>query len=128
MIANPSANRRSGNYRATLDEVHMNRFKAIGSAFLLVPALALVSAPASAEFKCDAPSTHIDRSACEKAAQSPSALRQYIQRMRGIDSLQFADYVDEAQARAGAQDESNRAPTKKAPVRTAVLLQENPGA
>ncbi|MBA2411702.1 MAG: hypothetical protein H0V63_02615 [Burkholderiaceae bacterium] len=106
----------------------MNRFKAIGSAFLFVPALALISTQARAEFKCDAPSTHIDRAACEKAAQSPSALRQYIQRMRGIDSLQFADYVDEAQARAWAQDESNRAPTKKAPVRTAVLLQENPGA
>lgn len=111
----------------TLDEVHMNRFKAIGSAFLLVPALALVSTQARAEFKCDAPSG-FDRVACEKAKESPQALRQYIQRMRGIESLYFPDYVSEAQARAWLQADSDRAATKKASVQSAEFLPENPGA
>lgn len=106
----------------------MNRFKAISSALLFVPALALVSTQARAEFKCDAPSRQFDRAACEKAKQSPGALRQYIQRMRMIDSLQFSDYVDDAQARAWAQQESDRAAAKKAPVRSAEFLPENHGA
>ena len=99
----------------------MNRFKAIGSTLLLAPALALVSAPVRAEFKCDAPGSRLDRVACEKAKESPSALRQYIQRIRVIESLHFFDYVDEAQARAWAQNESTRAPAKKAPVQAAGL-------
>jgi hypothetical protein len=97
----------------------MNRFKAIGSAILFVPALSLVSAQARAEFKCDAPSMNVDRIACEKAKEGPSALRRYIERVRMIDSLQFSDYVNEAQARAWAQSESNRVPAKKAPVQAA---------
>ena len=106
----------------------MNRFKAVGSAFLLVPALALVSTQASAEFKCDSPSRHFDRIACEKAKESPSALHQYIQRIRMIDNLYFPDYVNEAQAAAWAQNESNNVPTKKASVHAAKFVQENPGA
>jgi hypothetical protein len=105
----------------------MNRFKAIGSALLLVPALALVSTQARAEFKCDSPSG-FDRAACEKAKESPSALRQYIQRMRGIESLYFPDYVNDAQAAAWAQNESTRAPAKKARAQSARFVQENPGA
>ena len=106
----------------------MNRFKAIGSALLFVPALALVSTQARAEFKCDKPQVHFDRVACEKAKESPEALRRYIERIRMIESLQFSDYVNDAQARAWAQDESNRAPAKKASVQSAKFLPENPGA
>ena len=106
----------------------MNRLKEVGSALLLAPTLALVSAHANAEFKCDAPSVRIDRAACEKAKESPSALRQYIQRIRVIESLQFSDYVNDEQARAWAQNESNRASIKKAPVQSAEFLQETPGA
>jgi len=105
----------------------MNCFKAIGSAFLLVPALALVSTQARAEFKCDAPSG-FDRVACEKAKEGPQALRRYIERVRMIESLQFSDYVSEAQARAWLQAESDRAATKKASVQSAEFLPENPGA
>ena len=105
----------------------MNRFKAIGSALLFVPALSLVSTQARAEFKCDAPSMNVDRTACEKAKEGPSALRRYIERIRMIDSLQFSDYVNEAQARAWAQSESNRVPAKKAPVQAADAA-ENYGA
>ena len=106
----------------------MNRLKAIGSSLLLVPALALASAQARAEFKCDTPSTRIDRVACEKAKESPQALRQYIQRIRVIESLQFSDYVNEERARIWAQNESNRAPARKAKVQSAEFLQENVGA
>jgi hypothetical protein len=106
----------------------MNRFKAIGSAFLLVPALALISTQAHAEFKCDAPGAHIDRVACEKAKESPDALRQYIQRVRGIHSLQFSDYVSEAQARTWLQAESDRAAAKKAPVKKVTGLPQYTGA
>jgi hypothetical protein len=106
----------------------MNRFKAIGSALLLVPALTLVSTQARAEFKCDAPGTQVDRVACEKAKESPDALRQYIQRVRGIHSLQFSDYVTEAQARAWLQAESDRAAAKKARVQTVTGLPQYTGA
>ena len=105
----------------------MNRLKAIGSSLLLVPALTLVSAQARAEFKCDTPSVHFDRVACEKAKESPQALRRYIERIRSIESLQFSDYVNEAQARTWAQNEPKRAP-KKAPVQSAVGLPEYTGA
>ena len=115
------------NERPTLDEVHMNRFKAIGSTLLFVPALAFVSTQARAEFKCDAPSG-FDRVACEKAKEGPQALRQYIQRIRGIESLYFPDYVSEAQARAWLQAESDRAAAKKARVQTVTGLPEYTGA
>lgn len=105
----------------------MNRTKAICSTLLLVPALALVSAQARAEFKCDAPASRLDRVACEKASESPQALRQHIQRMRAIDSLYFPDYVDDAQARAW----ESRAPStrmRQVTVQTARGVHEEPGA
>jgi hypothetical protein len=105
----------------------MNRFKAIGSTLLFVPALAFVSTQARAEFKCDAPSG-FDRVACEKAKESPAALRQYIQRIRGIESLYFPDYVSEAQARIWLQAESDRAAAKKAPAQTVTGLPQYTGA
>jgi len=112
----------------TLDEVHMNRFKAIGSAFFLVPALALIATQAHAEFKCDAPGAHVDRVACEKAKEGPQALRRYIERIRVIESLEFSDYVSEAQARAWLQADSDRAAAKKAPVQTVIGLPQYTGA
>lgn len=106
----------------------MNRFKAIGSAFfLLVPALALVSTQARAEFKCHSPPERFDRVACEKAKEGPQALRRYIERIRMIESLEFSDYVSEAQARAWLQADSDRAAAKKASVQT-VFLPEDTGA
>lgn len=95
---------------------------------VMVPAFVLFSAQARAEFKCDAPSTRIDRVACEKAAESPQALSQYIQRMRAIENLYFPDYVNEARALAWAQNESSRAPASNASAQTAKFSAENPGA
>ena len=106
----------------------MNRFKAIGSTLLLVPALTLASAQARAEFKCDTPTVRLDRAACEKAKEGPQALRQYIQRIRVIESLEFSDYVNDAQERSWAQADPRRAPTKKASAQSARFVQENPGA
>lgn len=106
----------------------MNRYKTVFSTILLVPALALVSTQARAEFKCDSPQTRLDRVACEKAAEGPTALRHYIQRMRPIDSLQFSDYVNDAQASAWAQNAPNPAPVKKAPVQTATGFPYHTGA
>jgi hypothetical protein len=106
----------------------MNRFKVIGSAFLLVPAMALLSTSAHAEFKCNSPTVTFDRAACEKAKEGPDALRQYIQRIQGITSLQFSDYVNEARVAEWAQHDSIRTATRKASVQSARFEQENPGA
>lgn len=111
-----------------LNEAYMKRFNTICSTLLLVPALALASAQARAEFKCDTPQSRIDRVACEKAVEGPIELRQYIARMRGIHSMHFPDYVNEAQALAWAQSGASRSATKKVSVQTAQQLTEEPGA
>jgi hypothetical protein len=89
-------------------------------------ALVAVSSAARAEYKCDAPAS-IDRRACEAAKQSPQALRSYIQRIKAIDSLYFFDYVNEAQARAWAQNEQGRQAARQRSVQAAPLI-EQPGA
>lgn len=61
----------------------------------LLVALTL-SPSAQAEYRCDPPPSRIDRNACAAAQQGPSALRQYVQRMRPFGSLRAADYVDRA--------------------------------
>ncbi|MGH6608837.1 MAG: hypothetical protein ACRECQ_01125, partial [Burkholderiaceae bacterium] len=81
---------------------------------------------ARAEFKCNSPQTRLDRVACEKAAEGPTELRRYIERMRMIDSLHFPDYVDEARASEWAARDSGRR-IVTAPVRVAEQP-ENPGA
>jgi hypothetical protein len=95
------------------------------AALMVGPVLAFVAPQARAEFKCDAPQLRIDRVACEHAAQSPEALRHYIQRMRAISSLYFFDYVNEARAREWATSRAEQ------PTRSSVLIadqMEKPGA
>jgi hypothetical protein len=53
-----------------------------------------------AEFRCAQPESRMDRNACEAASQGPTELRHYVWRMRPIRSLHFAEYVDDATARA----------------------------
>jgi hypothetical protein len=54
------------------------------------------SASAHAEYRCDPAPTVFDRQACAAAAQSPEALRRFIESMDSIRvNLQFSDYVDE---------------------------------
>jgi hypothetical protein len=62
---------------------------------VVIGASFLFANTARAEYRCDAPPTEIDHMACKKAKQGPDALRQYIQRMRVIESLYFFDYVNE---------------------------------
>ena len=63
------------------------------SASLLV---LLAASSVHAEYRCEPARTRIDRRACEAAQQGPEALRQYVQRMRPIESLDMNDYVNEA--------------------------------
>lgn len=57
----------------------------------------------AAEYRCDAPRSAIDRRACEAAKQGPDALRQFVQRMRPIESLDMNEYVNEATVLAWEQ-------------------------
>ena len=96
----------------------MKPSKLLYSTLLLAPALTLASV-AQAEYKCNLPQHGFDRVACEKAAQGPDALRRYIARMQSIQSLQFSDYVNEAQARQWAEAERDRAAAPKERAKTA---------
>ena len=103
----------------------MNRYNAMYAALIVGPVLAFVSTQVRAEFKCDAPQLRIDRVACDHAAQSPEALRHYVQRMRVIDNLYFFDYVNEERAREWATSRSER--SARSPVLIADQT-EKPGA
>jgi len=74
----------------------------------LLPVLLLLSLEARAEYKCDEPSRSIHARACEKAAEGPAALRQFIQRMRVIESLYFNDYVDHVRLLAWSEAERSK--------------------
>ena len=78
----------------------MNRFNATAFRFAaaaLFGAVLSSAAIASSNYKCDEPRTPIDRRACDAAAQGPEALRRFIERMRVIESLEFSDYMTDAQ-------------------------------
>ena len=62
---------------------------------VMLGAAFFVAHVARAEYVCDHPSRDIDYAACEKAAEGPEALRQFIQRMRSVETLYFYDYVNE---------------------------------
>lgn len=51
---------------------------------------------AQVEYRCDPPPTPIDRRACQAAAESPAALRRYVQLVQPIRNVRFDDYVNEA--------------------------------
>jgi hypothetical protein len=56
---------------------------------------AFTAAPARAGYRCDAPQTLFDQSACAAAKQGPTELRRYIQRMRALEPMYFFDYANE---------------------------------
>lgn len=62
------------------------------AAMLAGATLAFASAVSAAPL-CEAPKTRIDRVACDKASESPTALRRYIARMQIIQPLDFASYM-----------------------------------
>lgn len=74
------------------------------------------AASAQARYLCDAPPTPLDARACAAAQQGPTQLRQFVQRMQGIQNLHFWDYVDEATAVAwDTQSRIPRRPAHEAP-------------
>ena len=53
-----------------------------------------ISSTAYAEYRCDQPQlTRVDATACAKAAEGASALRQYVWRTQRIYGLQMSDYA-----------------------------------
>ena len=58
----------------------------------------------------------IDQRACDAAAQGPDELRRFIQRVQGIASLSFSDYMTDAQVFAWRKA---NAPTRTAEVNRA---------
>ena len=90
---------------------------AVCCSILLFGTVACASA-AHAEYRCESPQSHFDRIACEKAKQSPTALRQFIQRIRSIESLHYYDYVGPRGTTAATEQEPSIDP---APQRLAQL-------
>ncbi len=78
----------------------MNTFRFHSGARVRVPALAallalssLISSNATAATRCEAPTSRVDRVACEKAKEGPDALRRFVQRTQSIYGLYFWDYM-----------------------------------
>lgn len=96
---------------------------------LLLPGLLFLGLEARAEYRCDDPSTSVHARACEKAAEGPAALRQFVQRMRVIENLDFNDYVNEARLVAWANaDRSRQASTFEGAKAAADEYPSSPGA
>ncbi len=66
------------------------------AAALVLSALALAPSTSFAEHRCDHPRGIGEARACAKAAESPEALRRFIERTRMIWGLAYADYADYA--------------------------------
>ena len=71
-----------------------SRTTSLAFSALLAGAVLFCAGAARAEYRCDAPGSHFDRIACRKAQQGPMALRQFIHRIRSIESLYYYDYID----------------------------------
>jgi hypothetical protein len=67
---------------------------AVRIASIALLAGATTAGAAQSRYLCDEPPTGRDARACAAAQEGPAALRRFIERMRGIEHLQFADYVD----------------------------------
>lgn len=68
----------------------------------------LAASSVQAEYRCSPAPTSIDRRACEAAKQGPDALRQFVQRMRPIQSLDMNHYVNDATLLAWQQLEQQK--------------------
>jgi hypothetical protein len=60
----------------------------------LLAAASVVAGSAAAEYRCNSQAMPADKGACAAAQQGPAALRQYVERMRGVQQLHFFDYVN----------------------------------
>ena len=70
----------------------------------LLATVAFAPTTARAQHRCDHPGGLIDKRACEKAAEGPDALRNFVSRTRMIWGLYYWDYAprDEQGAAASA--------------------------
>jgi hypothetical protein len=80
------------------------------AAAVTLGAALLATSVARAEYLCDHPPRDIDYVACKKAAEGPEALREFIRRMRSIETLYFYDYVNEARLEAWREKERKAEP------------------
>jgi hypothetical protein len=60
----------------------------------LLATTSVVAGNATAEYRCNSQAMPADKGACAAAQQGPAALRQYVERMRGVQQLHFFDYVN----------------------------------
>ena len=60
----------------------------------LLATASVVAGSAGAEYRCNSQAMPADRGACAAAQQGPDALRQYVQRMRAVQQLDFFEYVN----------------------------------
>lgn len=71
----------------------------------LLATAAVVAGSADAEYRCNSQAMPADRGACAAAQQGPDALRQYVQRMRAVQQLDFFEYVNKETLLAWEQKE-----------------------
>jgi hypothetical protein len=76
--------------------MNANRFALLARASALI-LTTLTAAGAQATPRCDNPVFAVDRVACEKAKESPEALRRFIARTQSIHMLYFWDYMSESE-------------------------------
>jgi hypothetical protein len=69
-------------------------------------ALCAVVTSAHAEYRCDGVPTRTDARACQAAEEGPAQLRRFIERMRGIEDLEFANYVNRSTVLAWERKEA----------------------
>lgn len=73
-----------------MSKLDLSTFYAVGAGLMMAIA-PLVSA--NAENRCDAEPVGPDAKACAAAAQSPTELRRYVERTRGVYGLYYWDYA-----------------------------------
>jgi hypothetical protein len=60
----------------------------------LLAAASAVAGSVNAEYRCNSQAMPADKGACAAAQKGPDALRQYVQRMRAVQPLDFFEYVN----------------------------------
>jgi len=96
--------------------VDKSKATTLGHCALLAGAMLFCAGAARAEYRCNAPGSHFDRVACQQAQQSPTALRQFIHRIRSIESLYYYDYVDPRSTAAVIDQDEQAARPKRTQV------------
>jgi len=89
-----------------MSKLDLKTLYAVGAGVVMAIA-PLVSA--NAENRCDAEPVGPDAKACAAAAQSPTELRRYVERTRGVYGLYYWDYARPSKAAVAARSETRPA-------------------